>query len=99
MIGPIVDSAGLFFGGVIGVVFADAFPERLKKTLQIPTALLVRQDKNTRQIYRVFSLLLLLKGFHLFVTDGAVGGGDGKQVEICQAVSEFEHVLQRQLLM
>ena len=33
MIGPLVDSGGLFLGGVIGVLFADFFPERLKKTL------------------------------------------------------------------
>jgi len=28
-----VDSGGLFVGGIIGVVFADIFPERLKKAL------------------------------------------------------------------
>ncbi len=33
MIGPIVDSAGLFIGGVIGVVFSGVFPEQLKKAL------------------------------------------------------------------
>ena len=33
MIGPLVDSGGLFVGGIIGVVFADIFPERLKKAL------------------------------------------------------------------
>ena len=35
------------------------------------------------------ALLLLLKGFNLLVTDCAVGGGDGKQVEIRQAMAEF----------
>ena len=33
MIGPIVNSGGLFIGGIIGVIFADIFPERLKKAL------------------------------------------------------------------
>lgn len=33
MIGPLVDSGGLFVGGIIGAVFADIFPERLKKAL------------------------------------------------------------------
>lgn len=33
MIGPIVNSGGLFLGGIIGVIFADIFPERLKKAL------------------------------------------------------------------
>ena len=33
MIGPIVNSGGLFIGGIIGVIFADVFPERLKKAL------------------------------------------------------------------
>ena len=33
MIGPSVNSGGLFIGGIIGVIFADIFPERLKKAL------------------------------------------------------------------